>query len=337
MNKKRRSPLSFLIILLLIIGLLVQFGEQWIRHLLLYLSSAKWAKAIVSTSSLAWRVASRFVAGEDISSAISATRRLNQKGMRVTLDYLGENVVHAQDAIDARDHIIDLLNRIHAEKVKATVSIKLSQIGLRIDEQLTFENAYAIVKHAQKLNNKIRIDMEESSTVDITLSIFNSLRLEHGFQNIGIVVQSYLYRCEKDVVQLIEEGASVRLCKGAYAESAEVAFVDKADTDENYVKMMQLLLSEKARENKVLFGAATHDHNMIQATIAYTKATNIPKDAFEFQMLYGIQRKMQESLINQGYQCRVYVPFGTAWYSYFVRRLAERPANLWFFLSNFVR
>ena len=333
-DRKRHASVTFLITLFLIIGLLYQFGAQWLRHLLLYLSSANWAKAIVSNSNMAWRVAGRFVAGEDISSAIIATRRLNQKGMRVTLDYLGENVTHAQDAIDAHDHIIKLLDQIHAKKVEATVSIKLSQIGLRIDEQLTFNNVRSLVEHAQTLNNKIRIDMEESGTLETTLHIFHRLRFDHGFQNVGIVMQSYLHRCEADVTQLIEEGASVRLCKGAYAEPAEVAFAEKADTDQNYIKLTQMLLSDTAHKNGVLFGAATHDDKMIEAIMAYTDANHIPKDAFEFQMLFGVRREMQERLVAQGYQMRVYVPFGTAWYSYFIRRLAERPANLWFFLSN---
>ncbi|MCA9930282.1 MAG: proline dehydrogenase family protein, partial [Anaerolineales bacterium] len=178
---------------------------------------------------------------------------------------------------------------------------------------------------------------EESSTVDTTLNLYQTLRHQLGFENVGVVIQAYLFRSKQDVQQFIQEGASVRLCKGAYAEPAEVAFTDKTDTDDNFVALTRMMLAEEARHNGMFLGVATHDDKMIQATIDFAHAQNISPDAFEFQMLFGIRRELQEELVAKGYQMRVYVPYGTAWYPYFMRRLAERPANLWFFLSNYFR
>ncbi|MCP5094620.1 MAG: proline dehydrogenase [Chloroflexi bacterium] len=337
MSKNRKFTLSAFAILATSALLLVRYGEHWLRHLLLYLSTAVWARNLVSKLPIAWQVASRFVAGEDIDSAIQTTQQLNQKGMHVTLDYLGENVVRAGDAIEARNHIKTLLQKIDKMGADATVSIKLSQIGMRIDQDIALDNVHQLLDYAKAVGNKIRIDMEESATVDDTLNMYRNLRFNEGFDNVGVVIQSYLHRSEADVSTLIEEGASVRLCKGAYAEPADIAFSDKADTDASFVYLTQMMLDNHARENGVLLGVATHDEQMIQATIDYVKENNIPKDAFEFQMLFGVRRDLQEQLVEQGYKMRVYVPFGTAWYAYFIRRLAERPANLWFFISNFFR
>jgi len=337
MIKKRKTIFPLFIGLTAFIVLIYQYGETWARHLLLYLSAAKWARNLVTRSSMAWHVASRFVAGEKIEDAITTTKQLNAKGMHVTLDYLGENVSRAADAIDARNHIIELLEKIHETGVDATVSIKLSQIGMHIDPVLMKQNAAMLLQCAQKYNNRIRLDMEESGTVDKTLDLYRSLRYEQGFENVGVVIQSYLFRSLKDVQKLIQEGASVRLCKGAYAEPAEIAFPNKADTDTSFVQLTQLMLSEEARSKGVTLGVATHDEQMIQAATDYATSQQISPDDFEFQMLFGVRRDLQEELVAKGYQMRVYVPFGTAWYPYFVRRLAERPANLWFFLSNFMR
>jgi proline dehydrogenase len=337
MSKNRKFTLSALISLATSAIVLHRYGAHWLRHLLLYLSTAVWARNLVSRLPIAWQVASRFVAGEDIDAALQTTAQLNQKGMHVTLDYLGENIVRASDAIEARNHIKALLQKIDEMGVDATVSIKLSQIGMRIDQALALDNVHQLLDTAKAVGNKIRIDMEESATVDDTLTMYRTLRFQEGFDNVGVVIQSYLHRSEADISTLIAEGASVRLCKGAYAEPADIAFPDKADTDANFVHLMQMMLANHARENGVLLGVATHDEQMIEATIDYVKEHNIPKDAFEFQMLFGIRRDLQERLVDQGYQMRVYVPFGTAWYAYFVRRLAERPANLWFFISNFFR
>jgi proline dehydrogenase len=286
---------------------------------------------------IANRVARRFVAGESIGDAVIATRELNHKGMLVTLDYLGESVSNIYEAMDARDEILRLLSVIHEEGLHANVSIKLSQIGLKLDEQLALDNARILLEQAQFFDNKIRIDMEESEVVDTTLDIYHALRYDFGFENVGVVIQSYLLRSEEDVQSLIAEGAWVRLCKGAYLEPPEVAFADKADVDRSFVKLVQMLLGTEAQQNGVYLGVATHDEEMIQATIEYATKNNLAAQDYEFQMLYGIRRDLQESLVSQGYQMRVYVPYGTAWYPYFVRRLAERPANIWFFISNLLR
>lgn len=334
---RRRLLVPILFFTLLIAGLLFWFAETWLRFLLLYLSSASWARNLVSAMPIAHRVARRFVAGESIDDAVSATRELNRKGMFVTLDYLGESVSNIYEAIDARDEILRLLSVIHTENLDANVSVKLSQIGLKLDEQLALDNVRMLAERAQQFDNKVRIDMEESAVVDATLDIYHALRYHFGLENVGIVIQSYLYRSEEDVRSLIAEGAWVRLCKGAYMEPPEVAFANKNETDANYVNLTQMLLSSEARRNGVYLGVATHDEDMIQATKEYVASQNIDSKDFEFQMLYGIQRNLQETLVSQGYQMRVYVPYGTAWYPYFVRRLAERPANLWFFISNLLR
>jgi proline dehydrogenase len=277
------------------------------------------------------------VAGETQADAIATARELNQKGMLVTMDYLGESVTTADEALAARDEILKLLDCIHESGVKANVSVKLSQLGVKLDTYLARNNVRAILSRARQYQNKIRLDMEESVLVDTTLDLYRRLRDEDGFDNVGVVMQAYLYRTEQDVCQLIEEGAWVRLCKGAYAEPPEIAFPVKADTDANFIKLMQQLLSQEARQNGVYLGVATHDEKMIAATMAFARSQGIAANEFEFQMLFGIRREYQERIVAQGYQMRIYVPYGMAWYPYFVRRLAERPANLWFFMSNFFR
>ena len=337
-NISRRGVLiPALLVLLIVVGLLVWFAETWMRYILLYLSTAVWARKLVSSFPVAQKVARRFVPGETIDDAVNVTRELNSKGMHVTLNYLGESVFNTYEAIDARDEILRLLSRIHEEGLDASVSIKPSQLGLKLDEQLALDNLKLLLERAEALNNMIRIDMEESAVVDITLDIYHALRYHYGFDNVGVVIQSYLYRSEDDVRELIGEGASVRLCKGAYMEPAEIAYADKEKTDENFVRLTQMLLSAEARQNGTHLALATHDEKMIQAGIEYAEANNIERASFEIQMLYGVRRELQESLAAQGYQLRIYTGYGTAWYPYFVRRLAERPANLWFFISNLLR
>ena len=336
-SKRSRFLIPILLPILIFAVLSFWFAETWLRQLLLYLSSASWARRLVSGMPIASRVASRFVAGERIEDALKATRELNQKGMLVTLDYLGESVSNIYEAMDARDEILRLLSKINDEGLNANVSLKLSQIGLKLDEQLALDNGRLIVECAHSYGNKIRIDMEESQVVDTTLDIYHTLRYDFGFENVGVVIQSYLFRSEEDVRALIEEGAWIRLCKGAYMEPPEVAFVDKADTDRNYIKLMQMLLSETAQQKGVYLGVATHDEQMIEETKEFARSRNLAPSDFEFQMLFGIRRDLQEMLVDQGYQMRIYVPYGAAWYPYFVRRLAERPANLWFFISNLLR
>jgi len=319
-------------------GLIYKYGEQWLRALLLYLSTANWARQTVSSRPVAWRVASRFVAGEDSQAALDAARTLNAKGMLATMDYLGESVASTGDAFAARDEILHLLDQIHESDVTANVSVKLSQLGLKIDEALSLDNVRQILMRARQYQNKIRIDMEESDVTEATLRVYRKLRDDYEFgHNVGIVIQAYLHRSEEDIRQMVAEGAWVRLCKGAYMEPPDVAFAEKGQTDASYIKLMQMMLSPEARRQGVYLGVATHDEKMIQATKQYTSRLGISPEMFEFQMLFGIRRELQARLVEEGYQMRVYVPYGTAWYPYFVRRLAERPANLWFFLSNLIR
>ncbi len=336
-SRSRVALIPSLFILALIGFLIYRNGESWLRQVLVYLSRARWARNLISGWSLSWRVASRFIAGSDREAAVTITRALNTNGMMVTLDYLGESCTSAEEAIQAREEILLLLDDINRHQLNANVSIKPSQLGLQIDPALTLDNVRHLVKKAEEVGNFIRIDMEDTPTTDATLNVYRELRHRDGLNNVGVVIQSYLYRSESDIEQLIEDGARVRLCKGAYAEPAEVAFPQKADVDANYLNLSRLLLSQKARANGVYPAFATHDPNMIDDIKHYIQVNNIPRDAFEFQMLYGIRRDLQENLVREGYRVRIYVPYGTAWYPYFVRRLAERPANLWFFISNLVR
>ncbi|MEW5985883.1 MAG: proline dehydrogenase family protein [Chloroflexota bacterium] len=337
----RRGP-GFLFYAALVVGVVVtvilsQRGERWLRLLLIYLSKAAWARRMVGRHGLAWRVASRFVAGETLDEAVQVSQALNQRGLLVTLDYLGESVTEAAVATAARDEILRALDRIHQAGIQGNVSVKLSQLGVKINPDLARQNLRAIAERARQYDTFVRIDMEESSLVDTTLQIYRAIRDEVGLPNVGVVIQAYLFRSEKDVEQLIEEGASVRLCKGAYAEPPDVAFPVKADVDAHYVRLVHLLLSEQARQKGVRLAVASHDEKMINAAIAYAHKHHLPVKEFEFQMLHGIRRDLQESLVERGYRVRTYVPYGTAWYPYFVRRLAERPANLWFFVSNFFK
>ncbi len=312
-------------------------GEAWLRSLLLYLSRMKLARQIVTGFPPAWAVASRFVAGESVDEAITAARQLNARGMTAALDYLGESVSDASEAAAARDQILFLLQRIHESGVEAYVSVKLSQLGLKVDENLAFANLRALLTQASTFGLRIRIDMEESALVDTTLDLYRRLRFGEGFDNVGIVIQSCLYRSEEDVRKLVAEGAWVRLVKGAYKEPPAIAYAQKAGTDAAFVHLAELLLSEEARARGAHLAAATHDDAMIAAVQRYAIAHNLLGDAFEFQLLYGIRRERQEQLVSQGHRVRIYVPYGTAWYPYFMRRLAERPANLWFFVSNFFK
>jgi proline dehydrogenase len=339
MSKKKTISLKIplLITFLLAALLLYRFGEAWLHRFLLYLSTAGWARHIVTELPPSRAVAKRFVAGETREDALAAAKTLNAKGMLVALDYLGESVNNVEEANDARDEILGLFAAIDEAGVDSYVSVKLTQLGLRIDPELARDNMRQLLTEAKKYNNRVRIDMEETAVTDITLDIYRKLRFEDGFDNVGIVIQAYLYRTEADAQQLINEGAWVRLCKGAYAEPVNLAFPQKEDTDNNYVKLTEMMLSQEARQKGLHLAVASHDEAMIQAAIDYANAHNIATDEYELQMLYGIRRDLQEKLVHDGYKLRIYVPYGTAWYPYFMRRLAERPANLWFFASNLLK
>jgi proline dehydrogenase len=318
-----------------------------LRSILIYLSKASWARKLVTRWKVAWLVAARFVAGEKPDDAIRAIKELNAKGIHATLDHLGESVTNAEEANNGADEIIHILEEIDRTDVKSGVSIKLSQIGLALDESICEENLRRIIKRAKELNNYVRIDMEDSPYTDVTLKLFRQMRAEGFKDHVGIVIQAYLYRTEEDVRQLMQEAATVRLCKGAYKEPAEIAFPKKADVDANFDKLTEILIdgARAARIKRIsengrfppIPAIASHDEKRIEHAKAYAQKVGLSKDGLEFQMLNGIRRDLQESLAKDGYPVRVYVPYGTEWYPYFVRRLAERPANLWFFVSNFFR
>lgn len=306
-----------------------------LRTTLLYLSEAKWAKNLVMSIGPARRSAERFVAGNTLQDGIETTRRLNDNGLDVTLDHLGESVTDEAGALLATEAYLKMLRQIAESGVKATASLKLTQLGLDVREELCVDNMRRILTLAKETGNHITIDMESTEHTDATLRIFRQLAQE--FDNVGTVIQSYLYRSEDDMKQLAQEGAFVRLCKGAYKEPPDRAFPDKSDVDANYVRLTELFLSEEARAAGAYIGIATHDEAMIDAAKKYVAEHNVPLDSFEFQMLYGIRSRLQEQLRDDGYKVRVYVGYGTEWYPFFMRRLAERPANLWFILSNFFR
>jgi len=318
-----------------------------LRSFLIYISKAPWARRVVTSWKIAWLVASRFVAGETAEDAIRVIRELNAKGICATLDHLGESVTDPDEARRATNEIIDILKEIHRTGVKSGVSIKPSQIGLALDPELYEENLRNILQIAKDLNNFVRIDMEDSPFTEITIELFKKLYHQGFAGHMGIVIQAYLYRSAKDINQLMEIGAPVRLCKGAYKEPAEIAFPKKANVDANFDTLTEMLISGALIAGKPtlsecgcfppLPAVASHDELRIQYAKSYALKVGLPKEAIEFQMLNGIRRDLQEQLIAEGYPVRVYVPYGTEWYPYFMRRLAERPANLWFFISNYFR
>jgi len=316
--------------------LLLLRGEKILRSLLLYLSEANWARKAVSGTVIAQKVAGRFYAGLDQTSALAAVRDLQAGGLLSTMDFLGESVTDESEARAATAEIVSMLNNIAKNKLDAHVSVKLSQLGVKIDRALAEANLRSIVSVARDNGNFVRIDMEDSPLVDTTLEIYRTLRSE-GFDNVGVVIQSYLFRSRADVDELISMGARVRLCKGAYAEPDDVAYARKADTDQNFALLVDAMLDKQAREKGVALAIATHDEKMISASREIATAKGATQDEYEFQMLYGIRPAIQSSLAREGFRVRIYVPYGSAWYPYFMRRLAERPANLWFFLSNLLR
>lgn len=274
--------------------------------------------------------ARRFIAGETMEETVEPVRALNRKGMSVSLDYLGENVHRSEEAAQSVDYYRRLFAFIADNKLDANVSLKLTQLGLDIDEELAYCNMRTILDAASSFDQFVRIDMEGSPYTQRTLDLFE--RLWSDYKNVGTVIQSYLYRSKADVERLIELGARVRLVKGAYNEPKEIAYPEKADVDKSYLELMEMLLARGKYP-----AIATHDSSIIEETKKFAAERSIAQTAYEFQMLYGIRRDLQEKLVSQGFGMRVYVPFGTQWYGYMIRRLAERPANLWFVLKNMVK
>ena len=319
-----------------------------LRSFLIYLSKAAWAQKMVTSWKIAWWAASRFVAGDTAEDAIRVVQELNAKGINATLDHLGEHTSTAEEANKAADAVVDILNEIDKSGVKSNVSIKLTQIGMGLDEEICRQNLVRIVEKAKQHGNFVRIDMEDTPYTDITISLYHSL-LERGFttNDVGLVIQSYLYRSEEDTRALLEKGIRIRLVKGAYNEPPEKAFPKKADADANYDLLAKIMIDEalKIEKNTLSEDGRTppipaigsHDDKRVEFAKKHAEKVGLPKAAIEFQMLHGIRRDLQESLVAEGYPVRVYVPFGAQWYPYFMRRLAERPANVWFFVSNFFR
>jgi proline dehydrogenase len=294
-----------------------------LRQTLLFLSERNDLRKVLFKLPFARQMSGRFVAGDTSEEALDVASQLNEQGFRVTLDLLGESVSDRAEAECAAAEYAESLIEINAHDAEATISLKLTQLGLDIDTDFCYENLLGIVRQANELGNFVRIDMEDSEHTQTTLDVFYRVFEQH--RNVGIVIQSYLYRSEADIARLVELGAPVRLCKGAYNEPSAVAFQEKSEVDANYVHLMKMLL-----DGGTPTAIATHDENMIDATLEHVARNGIPDDAFEIQMLYGVRRDYQRQLVDNGLSMRIYLPYGSQWYSYFMRRMAERPANLLF-------
>jgi len=301
-----------------------------LRALLLQLANSSRLRRWITSHDTTRRMAHRFVPGEELSPAMEAARACNKAGMTASLDHLGENVVTREDAMRARASYTEALERIASDRVEANVSLKLTHLGLDLDGDFCADQLRILTRRAEELGNFVRVDMEGSAYTDRTLRMVKQARAETTA--VGTVIQAYLYRSEDDIRELLGIGCRIRLVKGAYKEPSRIAFQRKKDVDANFIKLMKILLP-----SGIYHALATHDPKMIEATIRFAAEQNITKDKFEFQMLYGIRTDLQSQLVGQGYRVRVYIPFGQDWFPYFMRRLAERPANLIFFAKNFLR
>ena len=304
-----------------------------LRAAFIALSENRSLRQIAERSSIGQRISSRFVAGTSVEEALNATEATNALGMSVSLDNLGENVTNADEAQHSARLYHEILDRISDRKLDANVSLKLTHMGFDVDQSLATGIVSSLVQHARERQSFVRVDMEGSPYTQRTLDLVQEVHRQNGNQgSVGAVIQAYLRRSEGDVQSLTAQGIRIRLCKGAYQEPPEIAFPEKADVDANYVRLMKILL-----KSGTYHGIATHDEKMIEATIHFAEAEKIPATAFEFQMLYGVRRDLQRDLVKRGWRMRVYIPFGTEWYPYFMRRLAERPANALFVAKNLWR
>ena len=299
------------------------------RSALIWLSKHQELKNFATRFEFFKKLTTRFVAGETIDEAVSYIRAINAENCTASFDHLNESVASESEAEAEVTEYLNILSRIDETKIRSNVSIKLTQFGLGLDKELAYRNARRVVEEAHRRGNFVRVDMEDSAVTQVTIDIFKRLRDEFDLNTVGIVLQSYLYRTYADAQELVKLPARIRICKGAYNEPPEVAYPDKKDVDANYVKVMQLLLA-----SGTYHGIATHDPKMIDATVDFASREGIGKDKFEFQMLFGVRRDLQRQLARDGYNVRIYVPYGKHWYPYFMRRLAERPANVWFVLKN---
>jgi proline dehydrogenase len=304
-----------------------------LRAIFISLSESKRLREFAEQSALGQRMSSRFVAGMTVEECLRATKATNDQGMSVSVDNLGENVTNPDEARHSEKLYHEMLDAITARRLDANVSLKLTHMGLDVDEQLAFSITTGLVRKAASLNNFVRVDMEGSPYTQRTLDFVHALHREPGNAgHVGAVIQAYLKRSESDIEKLLAERIRIRLCKGAYKEPPEIAFQAKSEVDANYVKLMKILL-----KSGVYHGIATHDEKMIAATREFARQEHIPPTDYEFQMLYGIRRDLQRQLVKEGYRMRVYIPFGSEWYPYFMRRLAERPANVMFVLRNLLK
>ena len=305
----------------------------FLRSTFIALSHNRLLRRFVERSSVGTKLSSRFIAGMEIEDALRVAEAVNGQGMSVSLDSLGESVTSETEAHRAADVYHRLFDAIAERRLNANVSLKLTQMGLQLSRPLAESIAEDLVQHAQSAGSFVRIDMEDSSLTQVTLDIVRRLHARPDLRGaIGTVIQAYLYRSQSDVEQLLADEIRIRLCKGAYKEPSEVAFPKKSDVDDNFVRLSCLLL-----DSPVYHGLATHDETMIAAANAFAKQHGIDSSRYEFQMLYGVRRDLQRNLVREGYNVRVYVPFGHEWYPYFMRRLAERPANVIFLAKNLLR
>jgi proline dehydrogenase len=303
------------------------------RAFFIALSESRMLRSVAERSAIGRRLSSRFVAGMSVEEALAATAATTAKGMSVSVDNLGENVTNLEEARHSAQLYHEMIDELTNRRLNANVSMKLTHMGLDLDEAVARQIANDLVAHAARVNNFLRVDMEGSPYTQKTLDIVRDLHARPGNAgHVGAVIQAYLRRSENDVRELCAEGIRIRLCKGAYKEPAEIAYQEKSEVDANFVALMQILL-----KSGVYHGIATHDPKMIDATIDFARREKIPPAAFEFQMLYGVRRDLQEQLVKDGWGMRVYIPFGTEWYPYLMRRLAERPANAVFILKNLFR
>jgi len=303
-----------------------------LRALFISLSENRSLRGMAERSAIGRSLSSRFVAGTQVDDALRVTQTVNQKGLSVSVDNLGENVTNAEEARASAQLYHQLLDEISSRQLNANVSLKLTHMGLDVDEKLARDLVTGLVTKAATMNprNFVRVDMEGSPYTQRTLDFVHELHRMPGHAGaVGAVIQSYMRRAEKDIERLLAERIRVRLCKGAYKEPEEIAFQKKSEVDANYVHLMKILM-----KSGVYHGLATHDEQIINQAKIFATQENIPREAFEFQMLYGIRRDLQQKLVKEGYGMRVYIPFGTEWYPYFMRRLAERPANAMFVLKN---
>ncbi len=306
-----------------------------LRALFISLSESRYLRALAERSAIGQRISARFVAGTQVADVLRATCAVNQSGLSVSIDNLGENVSNAEEARASAHLYRQLLDEISARKLNANISLKLTHMGLDVNENLARELAGGLVAKAASSNprNFVRVDMEGSAYTQRTLDFVYELHRIPGNQGcVGAVIQSYMRRAESDIEKLLGKGIRIRLCKGAYKEPPDIAFQAKSEVDANYVKLMKILM-----KSGIYHGLATHDEKIINQAKSFATRENIPRDAFEFQMLYGIRRDLQRRLAREGWRMRVYIPFGTAWYPYFMRRLAERPANVLFVAKNLLR